>query len=153
MVNVSYVCPVSGHDNNSDDLIYSIDASSIETLAWLSWNATSMQLEGVPTINGSYDVNLSVTDTVGAVSWVNFTITVDLNDADTVSVLALILGLAFCIILLMAGFKERTLWLLAGPCWVLCGLMVFMDYGDAFMMMSVGLGVFLFIKGAYDVSK
>ena len=153
MVNVSYACPISANDNNSDDLIYSIDSSSIETLAWLSWNATSMQLEGVPTVNGSFDVNLSVTDTVGAVSWANFTITVDLNDADTVSVLALILGLAFCTLLLMAGFKERTIWLLAGPCWVLCGLMVFMDYGDAFMMMSVGLGVFLFIKGAYDVSK
>ena len=62
-------------------------------------------------------------------------------------------GIGVLYILLMAGFKERTLWLLAGPCWVLCGLMVFMDYGDAFMMMSVGLGVFLFIKGAYDVSK
>ena len=152
MVNESYVCPVSGDDNNSDELIYSIGASSIETLAWLSLNLTTMQLEGVPTVNGSYDVNLSVTDTVGAVSWYNFTITVDLNDADTVSVLALILALAFCIILLMAGFKERTLWLLAGPCWMVCGFLVFMDYGQAFMLMSLGLGMFLMLKGAFDVA-
>ncbi len=152
MVNESYVCPVSGNDNNSDDLIYSIDTSSIETLAWLSLNLTTMQLEGVPTINGSYDVNLSVTDTVGAISWYNFTITVDLNDADTVSVLALILALSFCVILLMAGFKERTLWLLGGPCWMICGVLVFMDYGQAFMLMSLGLGMFLMIKGAFDVA-
>lgn len=153
MVNVSYVCPVSGNDNNSDDLIYSIDTSSIETLAWLSLNLTSMQLEGVPTINGSYAVNLSVMDSEGLTSWYNFTIEVDRNDADTVSVLALILALSFCSLLLAAGFKERTIWLLAGPCWMLMGILVFLDYGDAFMMMSVGLGFFLFIKGAYDVSR
>lgn len=152
MVNVSYACPISAEDNNSDDLIYSIDQSDIGTLEWLSLNLTTMQLEGTPTVNGSYDVNLSVTDGL-ATTWSNFTITVDLNDADTVSVLALILALAFCTILLMAGFKERTLWLLAGPCWMICGIAVFLDYGDAFMMMSVGLGLFLFIKGAYDVSK
>lgn len=151
MTNVSYVCQVIGDDNNSDELIYSIDSSNSDTKAWLTLNYSTLLLEGVPTVNGSYDVNLSVTDGL-ITSWYNFTITVDLNDADTVSVLALILALSFCTLLLAAGFKERSIWILAGPCWMLCGILVFLDYGDAFMMMSVGLGLFLMIKGAYDVA-
>lgn len=150
IVNVSYACPISANDNNSDDLIYSIDASSIETLAWLSLNLTSMQLEGVPTINGSYDVNLSVTDTVGAVSWSNFTITVELG-AEGVELLTFILALVFCFGFLLAGFKDRLFLLIAGPCWIICGMFVFNIYGDFFTIMSLGLGATLFIKGAYDV--
>jgi hypothetical protein len=152
MVNESYVCGVSGADNNSDALIYSIDASNINTKAWLTLNLSSMQLEGVPTVNGSYDVNLSVTDGL-VTSWYNFTIEVDLNDADTVSVLALILAIMFCFGFLVVGFKEKALWLLAGPTWIFCGMTIFMDYGDAFAILSMGLGLVLLFMGAYDVWK
>jgi hypothetical protein len=61
------------------------------------------------------------------------------------------LALVFCIILLAVGFKDRVFWLVAGPVWIICGLAVFLDYGEVFMLLSVGVGLFLFIRGALDV--
>lgn len=150
IVNVSYEYLVVALDNNSDELIYSIDASSIETKAWLTYNETSGQLEGVPTINGSYDVNLSVTDGL-ITTWQNYTITVDLNDTDTVGFLQLVIAMIFCFGFLFAGFKHSEFLLIAGPCWILSGMMVFMDYGEWFMIMSVGVGIVLLIWGANNV--
>ena len=49
------------------------------------------------------------------------------------------------------GFKERMLLIMAGFVWMFCGIAIFIDYGDAFMFMSVGIGAALLIKGAYDV--
>ena len=151
-VNESYAYAPNATDINSDTLIYSIDASPDETKAWLTYNVSSGYLEGIPTINGSFAVNLSITDGI-LTTYQNFTIEVNLNDSDTVSLLALIMGLVFCFGLLFVGFKEKSLWLLAGPVWILCGITIFYDYGDLFLIAGVGLGLFLFIKGAYDVSK
>lgn len=151
LVNVSYSWAPNATDLNSDTLIYSIDASPDETKAWLSYNVSSGYLEGIPTENGTYMVNLSVTDAVGATTWLNFSLTIDLDDTETISVLALIIGLVFCIALLALGLRDKTFWLAAGPVWIFCGIAIFMDYGDAFMLMSVGLGLVLLIRGAYDV--
>jgi hypothetical protein len=151
LVNVSYSWAPNATDINGDTLIYSIDASPDETKNWLVYNVSSGYLEGIPTENGSYMVNLSVTDTVGATTWLNFTLTVDLDDTETISVLALIIALIFCIALLALGLRDKTFWLAAGPVWIFCGIAIFMDYGDAFMLMSVGLGLVLLIRGAYDV--
>jgi hypothetical protein len=152
MVNVSYAYAPNATDINSDTLIYSIEASPDATKAWLTYNVSTGYLEGIPTINGSYAVNLSIADGL-LTTYQNFTIEVDLNDADTVSLLALMIGLVFCFGLLFVGFKEKSIWLLAGPVWILCGITIFYDYGDLFLIAGVGLGLFLFIKGAYDVSK
>ena len=65
----------------------------------------------------------------------------------------LALALVFGIMLLMAGFKEKMLWLLAGPCWILMGIAIFNSYDPAFMLMSVGLGLTLLFMGAYDAFK
>jgi hypothetical protein len=70
-----------------------------------------------------------------------------LSDEDTGLALALIFGF----LLIFLGFKQREFMLLAGPCWILMGVAIFMPYGVAFMLMSVGVGLVLFIKGALDV--
>lgn len=152
MVNVSYSYVPVAADNNSDTLIYSLDESPIETLGWLSLNLTTGALEGTPTVNGSYAVTLSVTDGL-LTTYQNFTITVDLNNADTVSVLALVIGLVFCFGFLVLGFREKLLWLLAGPVWIICGISIFYDYGGAFMIASVGLGIAVFVMGAKDALR
>lgn len=66
---------------------------------------------------------------------------------------ALALGLIFCILLLMVGFKDKTFWLLAGPVWILSGIVIFMPYSEWFMVMSAGLGIVLLMRGAYEVYK
>ena len=63
------------------------------------------------------------------------------------------LALTFCILFLMIGFKDKTFWLLAGPVWILCGISIFMPYGDAFMIMSVGVGMVLFMLGVLNVAS
>ena len=151
LVNASYSYSPNATDNNTDELIYSIDDSPMETLDWLTYNVSSGALEGVPETNGSYDVNLSVTDTVGATAWQNFSIVVSLDDTETLDVLALVIALVFCFGLMLAGFKERIFFLLAGPVWIICGMVIFLPYHDLFMITAVGLGITLLFKGAYDV--
>lgn len=72
-----------------------------------------------------------------------------LSASDTTLALALL----FCILLLGIGFKDKTFWLLAGPVWIVCGLAVFLDYDVVFMFVSVGIGLVLLLRGAYDVYK
>lgn len=69
-----------------------------------------------------------------------------LGEADTTLALALIFGM----LLLALGFKNKVFFALAGPCWILMGITIFMAYDVAFMYMSVGLGMILFVWGAYD---
>ena len=75
--------------------------------------------------------------------------TLTFAEGDTVLGLALV----FCILFLMIGFKEKTFWLLAGPVWILSGIVVFMPYSEFFMIVSAGLGIVLLMWGAYDVYK
>jgi hypothetical protein len=72
-----------------------------------------------------------------------------LGEADTTLALALIFGF----VLLALGFKEKMFWLLAGPCWILFGITIFMAYDVAFMFMSVGLGLVLLFMGALNVRR
>lgn len=153
VVNETYIYDFEAADNNSDALEFDMSSSPSETKLWLSYNTSSGQLEGLPTTNGSFDVNLSCTDTVGATTWQNFTIVVDLNDADTVSVLKFIIALVFCFGFMAVGFKEKALMILAGFCWMICGVAVFLDYGPEFMVMGVGLGMVLLLKGVYDAQQ
>jgi len=152
IVNMTYQYSPNATDNNFDVLIYSIDASPSETTDWLSFNVSTGTIEGTPTIIGEYDVNLSVMDTLGVTTWQNYSITVDLSDSDVVSLLALIIALCFCFGIMLAGFKEKILMLLAGFVWIACGVAIYIDYGDLFMYMSVGLGSVLLIKGAIDLA-
>jgi hypothetical protein len=62
------------------------------------------------------------------------------------------LGLIFCILLLMIGFKEKTFWILAGPVWILCGMTIFLPYGEAFLVMSVGIGLVLLFEGVMHIA-
>ena len=69
-----------------------------------------------------------------------------LGEADTTLALALIFG----IMLLALGLKDKKFWIVGGPCWILMGITIFMPYGAAFMLMSVGLGLTLLFMGAYS---
>jgi hypothetical protein len=62
----------------------------------------------------------------------------------------LVLALIFGIMLLILGFKHKVFFALAGPCWILMGIAIFKQYDEAFMYMSVGLGMIVFAWGAYD---
>jgi len=57
------------------------------------------------------------------------------------------MSLLFGFGLLMAGFKYRELWILAGPIWIICGLTIFISYGVVFLLVSIGLGIVLMFKG------
>lgn len=69
-----------------------------------------------------------------------------LGEADTTLALAMI----FCLILLVIGVRENMFWILAGPVWIVCGLTIFINYGIIFELSSIGLGMGLFIMGAYN---
>jgi len=71
-----------------------------------------------------------------------------LSDSD----IALALALLFCLLLMGVGFKHKEFWLLAGPVWILSGVTVFIEYGVAFMLISVGVGMILMIQGALAVA-
>ena len=57
------------------------------------------------------------------------------------------LALIFGIMLIAFGFKERSLWILAGPVWIISGMTIFISYGVVFLLVSVGLGIVLMFKG------
>jgi len=63
----------------------------------------------------------------------------------------LALALIFCIMLLVLGMKEKTLWILAGPVWIISGLTIFIDYGDVFLLASIGIGLVLFFEGVLGI--
>ncbi|MBU0598977.1 hypothetical protein KKF61_08405 [Patescibacteria group bacterium] len=79
----------------------------------------------------------------------NNTTLMTLGESDAVLGMAIL----FCMMLLVLGVKEKMFWLLAGPCWIIMGIAIFIDYGEAFMLMSVGLGLTLLFMGAYDAFK
>jgi len=146
-VNESYEYLPTTQDNNSDELTFSL----VDSPSWLSVNATTGRLNGTPTTNSTYDVHLQVTDGL-ITGWQNFTITVDLSDPDTVALLEFVIAIIFGFGTIWMGFKERMFWILSGFLWIFCGIAVFVDYGAAFMYMSIGLGLILLFEGAYDVA-
>ena len=77
----------------------------------------------------------------------NNTTLLTLGEADSVMALALV----FCILLLAIGFKEKPFWLLAGPVWIWSGVAIYNAYDPFFMIAGVGIGMVLFIWGAYSV--
>jgi len=75
--------------------------------------------------------------------------TLEISGGDVTLMLALIFGL----MLIAMGFRDKTWWLLAGPIWIIEGLTVFLQYDVVFMYVGLGLGLVLFLRGAYDVYK
>jgi hypothetical protein len=75
--------------------------------------------------------------------------TLTLGEGDTMIALALIFG----IMLMALGMKKNEFWVLAGPVWIISGLTVFIDYGDVFLLSSVGLGMVLLILGVMSIGK
>ena len=100
-------------------------------------------------------LQLELMDTTFA--WQNFTIDVVALDVmlmpDYAELIPLLLALVFCIFLFIVGIKDHSLWLLAGPIWLICGLTIFIQYDVIFMYVGLGLGLVLFLRGAYDVYK
>jgi hypothetical protein len=115
---------------------------------WLSWDSTDLAVYGTPdSVFGGhwYYVNISVAD--GMLStYQNYTVLV--VPVETLQdYIPLLMALLFGFGLLMAGFKYRELWILAGPVWIICGLTIFIPYGVVFLLVSVGLGIVLMFKG------
>lgn len=73
----------------------------------------------------------------------NNTTLLTLSDSDTTLALALVFGF----MLMGMGFKRSEFLVLAGPVWIISGLTIFIDYGLVFLLVSVGLGIVLMIKG------
>ena len=113
-------------------------------------------LTGIPGENdtGVFSVSLILTWN-DMVTYQNFTLVVcseGISEYQFAS-FELAIALCFCFGIMLAGFKERMLLILAGLVWMVCGIAIFIDYGDAFLYVSVGLGASLLFKGAYDVWK
>jgi hypothetical protein len=74
---------------------------------------------------------------------VNNSTLLTLGESDTTLALALVFGF----MLMGIGFKRSEFLILAGPVWIISGLIIFIDYGLVFMLVSVGLGIVLMFKG------
>jgi len=66
---------------------------------------------------------------------------------------ALGMAILFCMMLLVLGMKEKMFWILAGPVWIICGLTIFITYGDVFLLASIGIGIVLFLEGVLGIAK
>ena len=80
---------------------------------------------------------------------VNNTTLLVLSDSDTTLALALVFGF----ILMGIGFKRSEFLFLAGPVWIISGLLIFIDYGVVFLSASVCLGIVLMMQGAMSYAK
>ena len=113
-------------------------------------------LKGIPSENetGLYNISLTLTWNDMA-TYQNFTLVVCAEEISPYQLAGfeLAIALCFCFGIMLAGFKERMLLIMAGFVWMVCGIAIFIDYGDAFLYVSVGLGAALLFKGAYDVWK
>ena len=121
---------------------------------WL--NIYDGSLKGIPGENetGIYNISLTLTWNDMA-TYQNFTLVVCAEEISPYQFASfeLAIALCFCFGIMLAGFKERMLLILAGLVWMVCGIAIFIDYGDVFLYVSVGLGASLLFKGAYDVWK
>ena len=134
-----------------DGLTVTVNISS--NAPWLTINPNgSVQGTPLPQDIGTWLVSVSVWDGYRT-TYANYTIEVTALSVETMAILTVLLALAFCSILLVLGIKMWMFWLLAGPCWIIMGIAIFIDYGEAFMLMSVGLGLTLLFMGAYDAFK
>ena len=139
---------------------YAITQTYWDTLAldsapyWL--NIYDGVLKGIPGENetGIYNISLTLTWN-DMVVYQNFTLVVCAEEISPYQFASfeLAIALCFCFGIMLAGFKERMLLILAGLVWMVCGIAIFIDYGDAFLYISFGLGASLLFKGAYDVWK
>jgi hypothetical protein len=90
-------------------------------------------------------------------AWQNFTIDVVALDVMLAPnydvILPILIAFIFCVLLLAVGFKEPGFWILAGPVWIICGLTIFITYGDVFLLASIGVGMVLFIEGVLGIAN
>jgi len=127
---------------------------------WPQLGLFGWHLVGFPnqTSYGRTWIYLTLTDDTQTV-YQNFTIDVvslevALEPEDHFDEIAkLSIALMFGFGMVYVGLKRSEMMLLAGPVWMIFGLAIFMTYHQAFMVMSVGLGIVLLVRGAYEVSR
>ncbi len=115
----------------------------------LNISSTTGKITGIINKTGVYYVNLTAVAS-GITTWQNYTLSAVSGALTDTEIFTIILALFFGFALLMVGLKRHEFWLLAGPVWIVCGLTIFIGYGVVFLLTSVGLGMVLFIMGAYD---
>ena len=146
-------CPLTLYEYDVTQLYW--DELAIDSAPyWL--NIYDGVLKGIPGENetGIYNISLTLTWN-DMVTYQNFTLVVCAEAISPYQFASfeLAIALCFCFGIMLAGFKERMLLILAGLVWMVCGIAIFIDYGDAFLYISIGLGASLLFKGAYDVWK
>jgi len=114
---------------------------------WLTVNPNG-SISGSPLHRdvGTWLINVSVWDGYRT-TYDNYSIEVSTLDSATMMLVMTTLAFALGALLLIVGFKDNTFWILAGPVWVISGLLIFIDYGVVFLLVSVGLGIVLMFKG------
>jgi hypothetical protein len=79
----------------------------------------------------------------------NNTTLLTLGESDTTLALALFFGF----MLMGIGFKRSEFLILAGPVWIISGLLIFIEYGVLFMFVGIGLGLVLFFEGVLGIAN
>jgi hypothetical protein len=72
-----------------------------------------------------------------------------LSDPDTILALTLI----FCFSFLLIGMKNPIYLVLAGIVWLVSALSVFIDYGQLFLFIGLGVGIITLFEGGMKLAK